>query len=305
MWANLHGSFFLGPLVVGLAILEDRYQRRRAHFTVAVFVATIIAATLNPFGYHVWRYAIGIPANRVVTDSIVEWQPPTVRTPLGLVFFLSVAAVFTLLARQGRRIPWPSILTLCIFFFIGLFAVRGIFWWALVAPVVLASQLGSSSARPAPQATDRGIPALNWAVVLLVAMIGIAALPWWRSTQGQSRLLDHAPVQLTNALDRAPRNGRMFNPQIWGSWLELAIPERKVFVDPRIEVFKESVWRDYDAVSAARPSWGRILDRWGIEVVVASRRQQGPLIGALHNAPGWRLVYEDGQGSIFVRSGSG
>ena len=28
VWANLHGSFFLGPLVVGLAAFEDLYDRR-------------------------------------------------------------------------------------------------------------------------------------------------------------------------------------------------------------------------------------------------------------------------------------
>jgi hypothetical protein len=302
VWANVHGSFFLGPLLLGLAYLEDRYERRPSRGAGIVALVSILAANLNPFGYRVWLYALGIPRNPVIANTIVEWRPPSVRSVLGFLFFLSAAAVYTLLARQGRRVPWPSLLTLVIFFFIGLFAVRGIFWWALVAPVVVASQLDSS---PASSPANRGLPALNWALVLIVVMIGAASLPWWRTARGDGRLLDHAPVALTEALRGVPGEERMFNPQIWGSWFELALPERKAFVDPRIEVFNESIWHDYDAVSAASTSWQSILDRWSIQVVVASWRQQRQLIGALHNAHGWRLIYEDRDGAIFSRFASG
>jgi hypothetical protein len=302
VWANVHGSFFLGPLLVGLAYLEDRHEHRETRSTGLVILASVVAANLNPFGYHVWRYAMGIPTNRVITNSIVEWQPPSVRTPLGLLFFLSVAVVFALLARQGHRVPWPSLLALGIFFFVGLFAVRGIFWWALVAPVVVAGQLRRTAS---PRPAVRGVPALNWALVMIVVLVGIASLPWWRTAQGAGGLLDHAPVRLTEALDRLPAKGRMFNPQIWGSWFELAIPDRKVFVDPRIEVFDESVWHDYDSVSAATPSWQRILDRWDIQIVVANEKQQRPLIAELRSAPGWILTYEDRQGAIYIRSAGG
>ncbi len=302
VWANVHGSFFLGPLLVGLFYFQDRYEGRPVRSTASVAVVSILAANLNPFGYRVWGYAVGIPTNRVVANTIVEWRPPSVRTPLGLLFFLSAAAVVALLASQDRRIGWPSLLTLGIFFFIGLFAVRGIFWWALVAPVVVARELES---RRVSRSTDRGLPALNWALVLLVVMLGMASLPWWRTANGQGRLLDHAPIALTESLHHVPGGGRMFNPQIWGSWFELAVPERKVFVDPRIEVFKESTWHDYDSVSAASPSWQSILDRWRIEIVVASWHQQRQLIGELHRAPGWRLLYEDNQGSLFIRSAQG
>ena len=94
---------------------------------------------------------------------------------------------------------------------------------------------------------------------------------------------------------------RMFNPQIWGSWFEFALPDHPVFVDSRIEVFSDAVWRDYEAVSSARDGWQEILDGWNIAVVVADRRQQTALIPAISKEPGWVLVHRDGHGAVFTR----
>ena len=94
----------------------------------------------------------------------------------------------------------------------------------------------------------------------------------------------------------------MFDPQVWGSWFELTLPRNPVFVDSRIELFPTRVWSDYDAVSAASQDWQEILNRWHVAVLVAYRRQQGPLIPVIRKDSGWRLVYEDAQGLVFVRA---
>src|SRR5438105_9238657 len=50
VWANIHGSFFLAPLVLGLAWLEDLHDRApRPSRTLLIGVASILAATVNPF----------------------------------------------------------------------------------------------------------------------------------------------------------------------------------------------------------------------------------------------------------------
>jgi hypothetical protein len=54
-------------------------------------------------------------------------------------------------------------------------------------------------------------------------------------------------------------------------------------------------------VSGVRQGWEGILDRWGVDVVVASRLQQGGLIPVISGSPGWRLVYRDSEGVVLVR----
>jgi hypothetical protein len=94
----------------------------------------------------------------------------------------------------------------------------------------------------------------------------------------------------------------MFNPQIWGSWLELRFPKSPVFVDARIEVFPDSIWRQYVDVSLGREGWQQILRRWEVRVVVADRGQQASLIPLIRKDPGWRLVHTDRRGLVFVQA---
>ena len=94
----------------------------------------------------------------------------------------------------------------------------------------------------------------------------------------------------------------MFNPELWGSWFEFRFPRTPVFDDSRIEVFSARVWNQYDQVSGAADGWQQVLDAWRIRVVVASRSQQGSLIAAIRSDPGWRLLHEDDEGLVFVRS---
>ncbi len=64
VWANVHGSFFIGPLCLGLAWLADVGQRSgTARRTLAVAALSAVAACLTPFGPAVWAYAVGLSSN--------------------------------------------------------------------------------------------------------------------------------------------------------------------------------------------------------------------------------------------------
>jgi hypothetical protein len=305
VWANVHGSFILGSVLLGLAWLQAKvgHEGRSATGRLAlVGVMATLAANLNPFGVRVWRYAVGIPANRVIADTIVEWRPPTVRTVPGLMFFLSVAFVALLLVRSRRAAQWPALVSLGVFFGLGLFAVRGIYWWALVIPPLLVHLRPEGSRRSV--GTDPRSSA-NTALAGLVVLLALICLPWWRTSgpQGEGAILDHAPAGVTASLASVLHPGdRMFNPQLWGSWFEFRFPDNPVFDDSRIEVFTPAVWSQYDQVSGAVEGWQGILNRWQIQVVVTSRTQQGNLIPAIRSDPGWKLVHEDDLGLVFVRS---
>jgi hypothetical protein len=308
VWANVHGSFFLGPLLVGLAFLDD--VRRKSRFSRQTFIVVLVslaAATLNPFGLRVWSYAAGLSTNPVITKLITEWQPPELRDVPGAIFFLSALAVAGFLARRRGPTPLPALLSLAVFFLIGLVAVRGIFWWALVAPPIVAQLLTESrleSATPArPEALGRSAP--NAIILVVLIGLGVSFLPWWRSSNPLTpspALVGDAPAGISAELQRLMTPGeRMFNPQRWGSWFEFALPRVPVAVDSRIELFSSPTWRAYQDVSTGRQGWQDILDRWDVRVLVAHRGQQSLLIPIIRRDPGWRLVYQDHDGLILVR----
>ena len=302
-WANLHGSFGLLPLLIALAAIEDVRDRAATLRTTATVGAATVGATLvNPFGLGAWRYAVGIATNARIRDQIVEWQPTSVRTVAGVLFFLSALAVAAFLARRAASTDRITLLWLGTFFVLALPALRGIVWWGFVVPVVLAGLLPTGRGA----AERRGNPATNLLVVaMLIALVGVL-LPWWRAAPDPrtdaSALLELAPQRLVDAARTdLPPGARLLVSQPIASWFEFAWPSAPVFVDSRIELFPDGIWADYDAVMAGREGWQGILDRWRVDAVVLMPGDTA-LASLLSRDRGWRLAYRDGQGSVYVRA---
>ena len=303
LWANLHGSFFIALLLLALAWVQDRAEGDEGRWRVLlVGLATAAATLVNPFGARVWTYVWDISTNPLIRRSVEEWQPPSIRVFVGGAFFVSILAVAGYLARRREAVDWPSLLGLGVFAVLGLTSLRGTVWWGMAAPVVLASLEAGRERDPRPDPTSM----LNVVLAAVLALLVVAGFGRWISHSGEEPAgapIDPAPLALTDRLERELAPGqRFFSAQVWGSWFELALPENPVFVDSRFEVIPPAAWEDYYAVSYGREGWQEILERWDISVVAVSRDYQGDLLPLISRDPGWRLVYQDGDGAIFVRA---
>jgi hypothetical protein len=309
VWANVHGSFFLGPVVLGLAWLEDLHDRVPNHRRVLIVAAVSCVATLvNPFGPGVWAYAAGLSTNAVVTSRITEWQPTSLRSVPGILFFGSATLVIVQLARRGRATPWPTLAWLGVFAAIGTYAIRGVAWWPLGAVVAVAGMLAvpptAEATRP-PNARVQRASRLNLVVVGLLVAVCVLLLPAWRPVDPRigapDSVVGDAPPGITQALRGLVRPGdRIFNPQPWGSWFELALPDNPVVIDSRIEVFPVKVWDDFDRVRSGADGWQSTLEGWQVAVVVAESDDTA-FVERLTRA-GWNRVYLDQDGAILRRN---
>jgi hypothetical protein len=311
VWANIHGSFFLGPVLLGLAWLEDLHERSpNGNRALLVAVVAAAAAIVNPFGPQVWVYAAGLSTNAVVTSRISEWEPTSLRTVPGLLFFGSVALVVALLARRPRATPWPTLLWLGAFAAIGTYAIRGVAWWPLGAAVAVADVLAVGGAtgqdHETPRARQERSSPLNLVVVGLIVVLCVVLLPVWRPVDARIgaplNLVGDAPAGITATLrDLAKPGDRILNPQPWGSWFELALPDDPVALDSRIEVFPVHVWDDYDVVRSGGDGWQAILTDWHPRFIVAGD-DEAKFIARL-TATGWTSAYTDRDGTILAAPG--
>ena len=180
IWANLHGSFFLGPVVLGLAWLEDLHDRVPSpHRTLLVAVGQ----RRRGVPYAVRAVGVGLrralSVNPEVTSRITEWQPTSIRDVPGILFFVSALGVVVLIARRGRPTSWPTLAWLAVFFAIGVYAQRGLAWWPLGAAAAIAGTLiAPSTAKAAPDTPL--IRRLNLVVAGGLILAGIVLLPVWR-----------------------------------------------------------------------------------------------------------------------------
>jgi hypothetical protein len=304
IWANVHGSFVLAPLLVLFALGDDLIERKPAGRTLLLLLATVAATFVTPFGPGVWSYAVEISTNETIRNWVAEWRAPNPLSLSGGPFWLSGVAVLATAVWKRREVRLTDIARLIVFFALAVPAIRGILWWALAAPPVVSGWFRAPEQHAAGWEPRRLDPLKVTAGACIVALLPIALLlragidPVTGTSQ---RLAADAPEVLVDATRAAlPEGSRLFVYQPFASWFEYSLPEDPVMVDSRIELFSDAVWHDYDRAIAAADGWERILDRHRIDGVILPPR--AVLEDEMSKAHGWKRLVDGPAGSAFVRS---
>jgi hypothetical protein len=308
IWANVHGSFVLAPVLVAFALVEDLTERRPIGRTISVLLATVAGTFVTPFGPSVWSYAIEISSNETIRNWVAEWRPPIPLSLSGGPFWVSGLAVAVTGIRKRRLVRPVDVARLLVFFALGVPATRGTLWWALAAPPVVARWFRVSERDPVRNPdvlTPKRLDVLKvTTAACIIALLPIALFvragndPRTHATQ---RLATDAPEVLAAATRGAlPVGSRLLVYQPFASWFEYSLPEYPVMVDSRIELFPNAVWLDYDRAITAADGWERVVDRYEIEGVVLP--PEAVLKDELLRADGWTSVVDGPAGSVFVRT---
>jgi hypothetical protein len=328
--------------LAGSSTGERQHRARDVHRMLIVGLVATAATLVNPFGPAVWGYVANLTSNPAVASRVTEWQPPSPTTVPGALLWLSVLGVAVLALVRVRRvwrsrdaasphwsgafrsrvhIPWPGLLTLALFGGFALASGRGTAWWPfaaafVIAPWLVPNRAGAAAVEsppPEPSPTPRTFRRLNALMVGILAIVAIALLPIWRPIGAvgvPAGTVSYAPQAIASRLEVLCHPGvnpprPVWNPQVWGSWLEFAAPCHTYATDSRIELFAPDVWSDIDAVEFAAPGWEDILMRRGAALVVTDHATDGALEAALLASPVWSQFYTDDDGAIWGRVPAG
>jgi hypothetical protein len=312
VWANVHGSFVTGWVLLGCVALGEAVRTRevRAAYPYALTLACcVLAALCTPFGLKGVLYVVTVSSNPVIRDLVTEWAPTTVDWREGVFLFGWLAGLGWLALRSRVRLTVTEMLVLLVFGWLALSGVRAIIWFALATAPLAARLLGGVLTGGMSAARER--PALNVLVAGLTLALVAVSLPWTKSAlpflpqEKQALIGDSAPVRAGEYLRThdPPVKGRMLNHETWGGYLDWAAwPRHQPFLDGRIELHPTQVWLDYLTIVFPGADWRRLLDQYEISYAVLSLTAQPDLIADLRREPGWRVDYEDEQAVIFSRA---
>jgi hypothetical protein len=312
LWANVHGSFFTGFVLLGCAALGRAVEARSLRASkpyVITLVACVLASLINPYGPGALIYVASIGSNPVIRDLVTEWAPTTVNWREGILFFCSLVLLGGLMLKARLRLSAVEIIVLIVFAYLAWSSVRAIVWWGLLMAPILARLLGD--VLPDRQPTGRDLPLVNAVIIAGVLLVVTIALPWNKDAlpllpaDKRGLFTEDTPVGVGEYLkthDPPPR-GRMLNHQGWGGYLEWAVwPRHQVFLDGRIELHPNQVWFDYLDMIFPSARWRALVDRYEISYTVLSKLEEPDLIADLRADPAWRLDYEDDQAAVFWRT---
>ncbi len=330
LWANVHGSFPLGVVLVGIflagAVLERLVQRvrplailrdRRVLALGATLVLCAAAMGLNPYGYGILGYVVGLASNPIIRQYVTEWAPTTFGEMTGTIYFATLF-VFVIAAHlSSRRLTATEALLAMAVALLGLQSIRSVIWWGIGAAPIVARLLSDVPIPPElharVQQANRPVGGgsrtlLNALVAALWLLALLASIPWLKPINPllppakRTMFGPELPLRATAFLRDTPQGARMFNYQGWGGYLEWALgPQQRTFVDGRIEVHSPQVYLDYLTVESGGARWEEILAGYGADHLILSQIYQGYLIALVRESPRWRVTYEDDQAVVFVR----
>ena len=323
LWANVHGGYALGLMLVGAIIAGEVINHIAGHTAAEVLswrqigvlagVGSLcgLALLVNPYTFGTWMLPFRTVGIRTLQGFIQEWASPDFHSlyeqPILWLLFALLAAV----GFSGRRWDWSDLVSVLVFGYSAFLARRNIAPLALVIAPVLSRQarpiIESVSARIKLPASARQelnpalSGALNWLIVALVmaaALLkcGAALLPQALEKARREAVPVHAVEWLRQTSPHVA--GPMYNSYNWGGYLVWALPEEPVFVDGRTDVYDEFL-PQYVQVMFVRPGWQEVLDRYGVRLALIER--DSLLATMLATQPEWRLVYSDDQAAVFVR----
>ncbi len=299
LWANLHGGFIFGLVLVGGFALEalwnaDRAQRNTLALRWAVFgVAAVAACCVTPYGWGSILAARKILDLGELLHLIYEWMPADF-SRLSM-FELAILVLIAGALYGGVKLSPPRIALVLGLLHMALAHNRNIEIFALLLPIVVmtpvAAQFGFRPARFA----QSGMPAAATAVLLVLAGCWSWVLSANAGFAPPERQSPAAAVEVLKA--RNPK--RVLNDLPFGGYLIWR--QMPVFIDGRAELYGEAFeMAYYRALQLKDVSlFLDMLKTWEIDAVLLTPAT--PAVGLLDNIGGWQRIYSDENAVLHVR----
>lgn len=329
-WANLHGGFLAGILlllaygagdVVSAVVAAGGPERADRFRTGRLFLLT--AATcgavslINPYGYqlhlHIWDYL----RDPEMTRSIIEFQATNFQD--GRARFLEVLLIggFGAAVWYGRQRRFAEIFALAGWGHLAVVVVRNGPLFAIVAAVLIAPALTAwiEALKTAPVAGwARGVartvselgeefgPMERIRRLHAVSAIGLAviAVLMWAPDPGRLFKAEYDPKAYpAAAMKLLSPSQRIFTNDEWGDYLiyHLWPTGGKVYVDGRSDFYGSKFDKEYIELMRGKYDWEQTLSRYAVNTVVLPPGDG--LASTIKESQHWRVIYDDGIAIVF------
>jgi hypothetical protein len=318
LWANLHGAFFTGFVLLGIYAAGNFAHPRKAVTIVIVAAVCVAASLINPNGWQLHVHIVQFLREPVLAKFTNEFRSPNFHSGAMNGFLLQLLTLGTLLIVARPRLRTTDVLLIGVWGYLALQTVRNVPIFAIIVTPILAEhwQAVMQSAgsgrmmewyrKLSTNVTriDRSTDGRVMVVVVLIVLLGVLAKPMLFNGKpiiATEILPDHFPVAATRFVATNPRavSGEMFNDYGWGGYLMLTMPEHRVFVDGRNDFYGPELIQDFDTVNRAHPGWEDVLQKYKVGWTILPRAH--PLNELLTLRKDWSLSYTDDVAAIYSR----
>lgn len=304
LWANLHGGFVLGILILAGYIISETVKYLTKRFgrplplkslkaLVVVGISSILVSIVNPNGYNVFsvleEFEHGPYKNLIVesksTIKFIASQYLTQRPEIYLYVILLAVVLFLFLANL-KRLDLADISILGGLTAISLSAARSIPFFVPAATLMISrygamtlKRLGApgwlnnikqASLKPLSYLKAPATKIFVYSIVSIVLVLVMMNENLFKSGVRKERY----PVAAAAFLQKNRLYGNMLNPYVWGGYLIWSLyPQYKVFIDGR-GLIQEIVFTEVRIFSTSNltfqglPEWKAMLNAYNVEFII-------------------------------------
>jgi len=330
LWANVHGGFVVGFVLLGMYMLSDailyyrcreaeEQKRLAARLRELGIVAglSMLASLINPYGYglhvHVYRYL----SSRWLMNHIDEFLSPNFHGVAQQCFVAILLISIVALAMSRRKPSLAQGLVLLFATHSGLYASRSLPVSSLLLTLIVAPLLmqavadARSDARLSSRLTlflsqwhslnarigdmEFGFRGHLWPVAAV--LFGVLACGQ-QGRIGSRRWMNagfdpgRLPVQSAEVIVERGIREPVFCQDSWGGYLIYRLyPQNKVFVDDRHDLYGEEFLKDYLKAILVAPEWDKFLSEKRVNWALLPA--ESSLANMLKETSKWGLVYRD------------
>jgi hypothetical protein len=311
IWANFHGTFTIGLLVIGLFVITNFLidfdaEKKKIGLYIGVGLLTFIATLINPYGYLPYFEAIRHFSNPWLAN-VLEWMPFFVFVKNGVqyyfIFYLLLLGLFFLKRRKLSDLPYLVILSVLAYLTIQ--HNRYISPFLATSLPILALFL-------------EGIK-ISWdkfkmfTLILLLSLIISLELGWGRigefdlfkySYTDYCRFATHCSEKMINYLTKNPPQGKGLNFYDWGGYLIGRGVPMKLFIDGRMHLWEKNGYMPFaDYIELYYRQNYTNFKKYNFNWLLL--RNDSPLVQDLATPNiflgTWTKIFSDGEASYYIK----
>jgi hypothetical protein len=300
-WANMHGGFIFGLLLIGPFALEAvteapmgaRLLAARAWATFTL--AALAAALINPYGIE----ALLLPFRLMAVENlsrISEWRPQDF-SHIGTMELALLTLLGLTLIRPFSMPPIRAALIIALVA-VALQHSRHQVLLGVLAPMLLARPIAAAIVMKSAGEEGGRVAriALTATVAAALAIGGARLIAPIERTDGAS-----APISALSAAPPELRAKPVLNDYAFGGYL--IFEHVRPFIDGRAELYGDAMMSLYGRLQAGDDAdVESALKRYDIAWTIFAPDSR--IVAVLDHEPGWRRLYADATAVVHVRNGA-
>lgn len=294
-WANLHGGFFAGFIILFLFLILELFKKtfffkklialpilrgqnykeqplKKILILLAVLIFSFLATLINPYGVSIYIEVFRTIGDPFLRFHIIEWLPLFLKSPFPVFIILYISLFFGLLLPLRKKIEFNKLILAGVFFIFSLLSQRHFVIFVILTIPIFAEIVSLFLKELKPERVKILFSGYRkWLV--LISLSGILFYGFYSAFEEEDSSLS-SPQGALPFLKTLPLSENLFNEYGWGGYLIWKIPERKVFIDGRMPSWREDgqfIFGDYVKIMKVEPGFQDILKKYNIKIMLLEK----------------------------------